>query len=60
MIIIKMIILYFIQITHTDDFPSTDIRLALIIYYGLRFAGLLKSLYTSSPGRPVHSDTNYM
>ena len=23
MIIIKIIILYFIQITHTDDFPST-------------------------------------
>ena len=25
MIIIKIIILYFIQIRHTDDFPSTDI-----------------------------------
>ena len=24
MIIIKIIILYFIQIRHTDDFPSTD------------------------------------
>ena len=27
MIIIKIIILYFIQITHTDDFPSTGTRL---------------------------------
>ena len=27
MIIIKIIILYFIQIIHTDDFPSTGIRL---------------------------------
>ena len=25
MIIIKLIILYFIQIRHTDDFPSTGI-----------------------------------
>ena len=30
MIIIKTIILYFIQITHTDDFPSTDTRLVVI------------------------------
>ena len=29
MIIIKIIILYFIQIRHTDDFPSTGTRLAL-------------------------------
>ena len=27
MIIIKTIILYFIQVTHTDDFPSTGTRL---------------------------------
>ena len=27
MIIIKIMILHFIQITHTDDFPSTGIRL---------------------------------
>ena len=27
MIIIKNIILYFIKIRHTDDFPSTDTRL---------------------------------
>ena len=32
MIIIKMIILYFIQIRHTDDFPSADTRLVLIIH----------------------------
>ena len=30
MIIIKRIILYFIQIRHIDDFPSTVIRLVLI------------------------------
>ena len=32
MIIIKIIILYFIQIRHPDDFPSTGTRLVLIIY----------------------------
>ena len=31
MIIIKIIILYFIQIRHTDDFPSTGTRLVYII-----------------------------
>ena len=31
MIIIKNIILYFIQIRHTDDFPSTGTRLVSII-----------------------------
>ena len=31
MIIIKIIIVYFIQIRHTDDFPSTGTRLMLII-----------------------------
>ena len=31
MIIIKNIILYFIQIRHTDDFPSTGTRLVMII-----------------------------
>ena len=30
MIVIKIIILYFIQIRHTDDFPSTDTRLVLL------------------------------
>ena len=29
MIIINIIILYFIQITHTDDFPSTGTRLVI-------------------------------
>ena len=29
MIIIKILILYFIQIRHTDDFPSTATRLVL-------------------------------
>ena len=31
MIIIKNIILYFIQIRHTDDFPSTGTRLVMLI-----------------------------
>ena len=31
MIIIKIIILYFIQIRHTDDFPSTGTRLVIIM-----------------------------
>ena len=31
MIIIKIIILYFIQIRHTDDFPSTGTHLVIII-----------------------------
>ena len=30
MIIIKIIVLYFKQITHTDDFPSTGTRLVII------------------------------
>ena len=34
MVIIKIIILYFIQITHTDDFPSTGTRLVPIIREG--------------------------
>ena len=32
MIIIKIIILYSIQITHTDDFPSTGTRLVTLIH----------------------------
>ena len=31
MIIIKIIFLYFIEIAHTDDFPSTGTRLVIII-----------------------------
>ena len=31
MIILKIIILYFIQIRHTDDFPSTVTRLVIVI-----------------------------
>ena len=32
MIIIKIIILYFIQIRHTDDFPSTGTRLVKLSF----------------------------
>ena len=32
MIIIKIIILYFIQIRHTDDFPSAGTRLVQLMY----------------------------
>ena len=31
MIIIKIIIVYFVQIRHTDDFPSTGIPASMII-----------------------------
>ena len=37
MIIIIIIIQYFIQITHTDDFPSTGTRVAL--YKELTYEG---------------------
>ena len=41
MIIIEIIILYFIQIIHTDDFPSTGTRLVNIIvescFHGQRY-----------------------
>ena len=33
MIIINIIILYFIQIRHTDDFPSTGTGIVCINYY---------------------------
>ena len=36
MIIIKIIILYFIQIRHTDDFPPTGTLLVLLIIYKVR------------------------
>ena len=41
MIIINIFVLYFIQIRHTDDFPSTDTRLVLqnkfvCLYVGVR------------------------
>ena len=38
-IIIKKIILYFIQIRHTDDFPSTGTRLVLVICPGRLVVG---------------------
>ena len=36
MTIIKMFILYFKQIRHTDDFPSTGTRLVPVMYCSLR------------------------
>ena len=33
MIIITNIIIYFVQIRHTDDFPSTGTRLVIIIVF---------------------------
>ena len=41
-IIIKIVILYFIQIKHTDDFPSTGTRLVFIIQYALFDVGYIK------------------
>ena len=37
MIIITIIILYFIQITHTDDFPSTGTRLVKYNAFFVRY-----------------------
>ena len=39
MIIIQIIFLYFIEIAHTDDFPSTGTRLVLVIWAGLARMG---------------------
>ena len=39
MIIIKMSILYFIQIRHTDDFPSTGTRLDLTRFNKIAIQG---------------------
>ena len=33
MIIIKIIFLYFIEIAHADDFPSTGTQLVIIIFF---------------------------
>ena len=41
MIIIKIIFLYFIEMAHTDDFPSTGTRLVIII---VATSAALKSL----------------
>ena len=50
MIIIKIVILYFIQIRHTDDFPSTGTRPVIIkcrhLYEGRQ--------YVSSIADPAH------
>ena len=43
MIIFKIIILYFIQIRHTDDFPSTGTRLVIIIV-DILYLGLASSM----------------
>ena len=50
LIMIKIIILYLIQIRHTDDFPSTGTRLVLVlqggpIYGKIRFHRLFQSTY---------------
>ena len=39
MIIITIIILYFIQIRHTDDFPSTGTRL---VNYNVKYKNMYK------------------
>ena len=44
MIIIKIVILYFIQITHTDDFPSTGTRLVRPLMRARLAAGIFIDL----------------
>ena len=49
MIIIKIVILYFIQIRHTDDFPSTGTRLVTLNSckkIGGKMNGFVKVCYT--------------
>ena len=61
MIIIKIIILYFIQIRHTDDFPSTGTRLVFLktcmIFYTLLFTptdgGTIGLIYFCRTGRKL-------
>ena len=49
MIIIKVIILYFIQIRHTDDFPSTGTRLVLHnVVYIVHFTSLSSQCFLVS------------
>ena len=51
MIIIKFIILYFTQITHTDDFPSTGTRLVPCNDYTLsktKLSNMLTSLLSAN------------
>ena len=49
MVIIKIVILYFIQIRHTDDFPSTGTRLVSII---VCTCWQLICATSSNPGNP--------
>ena len=51
MIIIKIIILYFIQITHTDHFPSAGTRLVIIVADGLVGTRRGACPRTATPGR---------
>ena len=44
MIIVKIIILHFIQITHTDDFPSTGTWLVDLISYVSEFDSIVRVL----------------
>ena len=44
MIIIKTIILYFIQMTHSDDFHSTGTRLVGLQIIGLRTCKLIETV----------------
>ena len=51
MIIIQIIILYFIQITHTDDFPSTGTQLVLLNVVSLWFECSILVSYGFPPKR---------
>ena len=65
MIIIKIIILYFIQIRHNDDFPSTGrpTRLVMIkgvyLSYTLRYSALDRNRGQSDSGEFITPLQNY-
>ena len=55
MIIIKIIILYFIQIRHTDDFPPTGTLLVCIMFQKLNQHFINRVIaYLSTPSPPSH------
>ena len=55
MIIIKIIILYFIRIRHTDDFPSTGIPASLCTYQFSTISGRDTGfVFDSEPGSDLY------
>ena len=53
----KTIILYFIQITHTDDFPSTGSRLVILIIIIISLGQILLSYIANTSHTLMHART---